>query len=83
MVETFRCQAHSLKVSDLEGKTLVETLGKTLTNVNASTLADKVSDVKSDSMVYTLPDTLTNIKAQTVGKNVRGVYAKAFLTHTS
>ena len=58
-------------------------MGKTLTKVNASTLADKVSDVKSDSMIYTLPETLTNIKAQTVGKNVRGVYAKAFLTHTS
>ena len=73
MVETFRCQAHCLTVSDVEGKTLVDTLGKTVTNVKASTLADKVSDVKSDSMDYTLPDTLTNLKAQTVGKNVSGV----------
>ena len=70
MVETFRCQAHCLTVSDVESKTLVDTLGKTLTNVKASTLADKVSEVESDSLDYTLPETLTNVKAQTVGKNV-------------
>ena len=67
MVKTFRCQTHCLTVSDVEGKTLVETLVETLTKVKAITLADKVSDVQSDSLDYTLPDKLTDVKAQTVG----------------
>ena len=61
MVETFRCQTHGLTISDVKGKTLVDTLAETLAKVKAISLADKVSDVEAEALDYTLADTLTEV----------------------
>ena len=47
MVETFRCQTQGVTVSDVEGKTLVDTLGDTLVKVKAIALGNKVGDIEA------------------------------------
>jgi len=50
LVEMFRCQTHGVTVSDVEGKTLVDTLGDTLAKVNAITLGNKVCDFDAEAL---------------------------------
>ena len=57
--KAFRCQTHRVTVSDVEGNTLVNTLGDTLAKVKAITIGNKKGDIEVEAPNYTLPDTLT------------------------